>query len=87
MHLFFSKGYEDGTNNGLGFFKGTVKKIKKNTLKLPNIGWRKVTFNNEKIKNFKLSNNKNSILYTRFKYCLKIIEIYTHRLTMMKIRL
>ena len=58
MHLFFSKGYEDGTNSGLGFFKGTVKKIKKNTLKLPNIGWRKVTFNNEKIKNFKLSNNK-----------------------------
>ena len=49
MHLFFSKGYEDGTNNGLGFFRGTVKKIKKNMLKLPNMDGGKL-LKNKKLK-------------------------------------
>ena len=59
MHIFFSRGYEDGKKKGLGFFKGEVKKIKKNKkMKLPNIGWRNVKFKYSKIKSYKKFDDK-----------------------------
>ena len=43
MQLFADFGYEKEKTNGLGFIKGSVKKIK-TELKLPHIGWNEVKF-------------------------------------------
>ena len=54
MQLLADKGYEKGTNNGLGLISGEVKKlpnsdpVSKVNLKIPNIGWRITTSSNEK---------------------------------------
>ncbi len=41
MHVMLEYGYEGGYNEGLGWFKGYVDRIKAN-VKLPHIGWDKV---------------------------------------------
>ena len=43
MHILFSEGYEDGRSIGLNFIKGSVRKIENTNLKLPNIGWKKIS--------------------------------------------
>ncbi len=43
MHILFSEGYEDGRSVGLNFIKGSVRKIENTNLKLPNIGWKKIS--------------------------------------------
>tara|TARA_Y100000389_G_scaffold183790_1_gene201618 strand:+ start:440 stop:1060 length:621 start_codon:yes stop_codon:yes gene_type:complete len=43
MQLFAEFGYENGENTGLGFIKGSVKRIE-TKLKLPHIGWNEVNF-------------------------------------------
>lgn len=39
FQLLFEFSEEDGGQKGLGFFKGTVSKMKSNTLKIPHMGW------------------------------------------------
>ena len=57
MQLFADFGYEKEKTNGLGFIKGSVKKIK-TELKLPHIGWNEVKFlRKDKIFN-EMENNK-----------------------------
>ena len=60
MHLLLSKGYEDGESSGLNFFNGYVDKIPVKNKKLPNIGWRKVKFSDNKNFSFlkKFDNSK-----------------------------
>ena len=57
MQLFANMGYEKGETLGLGFIKGSVKKMK-SKLKLPHIGWNEVSFvqNDDLFKN--LDNDK-----------------------------
>ncbi len=48
MQLLFQWGEEDGGSNGLGIFKGKVKKIKiDNFGKLPHIGWNNIRLERE----------------------------------------
>ena len=45
FQLLFEKSYEGGEIQGLGIFKGTVKKIPNNLgLKVPHMGWNSLTF-------------------------------------------
>ena len=64
MHLLLTKGFEDGESRGLDFIKGYVDKIPVKNQKIPNIGWRKVSFIDNKQFNF-LKNLiiRNFILY------------------------
>ena len=52
MHLLLTKGFEDGESRGLDFIKGYVDKIPVKNQKIPNIGWRKVSFIDNKQFNF-----------------------------------
>lgn len=41
MHIFFEKS-EEGVQQGLGYFDGSVKKFKNDKLRVPHMGWNKV---------------------------------------------
>ena len=60
MHILLTKGFEDGESKGLNLIKGYVDKIPVKNKKLPNIGWRSISFNENKKFNFlkKFSNSK-----------------------------
>ena len=60
MHLLLTKGFEDGESKGLDFIKGYVDKIPAKSKKLPNIGWRNVSFIDSNQFNFlkKFNNSK-----------------------------
>ena len=73
MHILFSEGYEDGRSIGLNFIKGSVRKIENTNLKLPNIGWKKISIEkNIDQPFFKKFDEKNFILYTLTWEILKI---------------
>lgn len=47
MQLFFKKGFESGEEEGFGFFKGNIVKMKEdkeNNIKIPNIGWNNLVY-------------------------------------------
>ena len=66
MQLFFEKSYEFGEKKGLGFIPGEIKKFPKEhngkKLKIPNIGWNKICFNNKLLTNLKINNFDHEIL-------------------------
>ena len=39
MQLLADKGYENGVHQGLGWIKGSIRKLEVNKLKLPHMGW------------------------------------------------
>lgn len=49
MQVLFTKGHEFGITEGLGWFKGEVKKIESSdpNLRIPHIGWNDLTFYKE----------------------------------------
>jgi len=47
MQVLFSKSFEDGIHEGLNLIKGEVKKFETD-LKVPQMGWNTVNFNNSK---------------------------------------
>lgn len=47
MQLIFDKGYEFEETDGLGLIKGTVKKIERDDLSIPHMGWNSLIVNNE----------------------------------------
>ena len=51
MQLLADKGYENGTHKGLGWIKGSIKKLEVGNLKLPHMGWNnvKITDNHTKM--------------------------------------
>ena len=57
MQLFFQKGYENGESEGLGFFEGDVKKIKKDKIILPLVGYQNIKINSNS-KNFQKFDNQ-----------------------------
>ena len=54
MQVFFENLYENGISEGLKFKNGSVKRIseKFDEIKVPNIGWGKVNFNDDRITNY-----------------------------------
>ena len=54
MQLLAEAGYENGYCKGLGWIKGSVKKMKVKKLKLPHMGWNEI----------KIINNKNKINFS-----------------------
>ena len=47
MQLLAEEGRENGTHNGLGWIKGSTKKLKPSNLKLPHMGWNNVNVINK----------------------------------------
>ena len=43
MQLMAKTGYEDGKIEGLNLLSGTIDKMSKKNIKLPNIGWKKIS--------------------------------------------
>ena len=58
MQILFSKSYEFEETNGLNLIEGSVKKIPEESVKLPNIGWRKLLQKNQS-NDFKTSHKNN----------------------------
>ena len=47
MQLLAEEGRENGTHDGLGWIKGSTKKLQPNNLKLPHMGWNNVNVINK----------------------------------------
>ena len=58
MQLLAEKGYENGEHEGLGWIKGSIKKLEVGKLKLPHMGWNNINIINNSIK-MKLTKNNN----------------------------
>ena len=50
MQLLAEKGLENGNHNGLGWIKGTIKKLEVGNLKLPHMGWNNIKKKKKKTK-------------------------------------
>ena len=50
MQLLADKGFEKGTHQGLGWIKGSIKKLEVKNLKLPHMGWNNVKIINNSFK-------------------------------------
>ena len=50
MQLLAEKGYENGVCQGLGWIKGSIKKLEVNKLKLPHMGWNNIQIINNSCK-------------------------------------
>ena len=61
MQLLAEKGFENGTHNGLGWIKGSTKRLEVQKLKLPHMGWN----------NIKITNNS-----FKLKFCQKNLDFY-----------
>lgn len=49
MQLLFDDGYEGEYTKGLGFIKGSIKKMEEDNLRIPHIGWNNLEINKEDI--------------------------------------
>tara|TARA_B100000579_G_C22798624_1_gene838509 strand:+ start:162 stop:785 length:624 start_codon:yes stop_codon:yes gene_type:complete len=49
MQVLMEKGFEDGENSGLGWFKGEVKKLEVEKSPLPHIGWNDIEIKSESL--------------------------------------
>jgi glutamine amidotransferase len=59
MQLLAERGFENGNHEGLGWIKGSVKKLEVNNLKLPHMGWNNIEIINNLVEmNFDEGNNK-----------------------------
>jgi len=59
MQLLANISYENGQHNGLGWIDGEIKKIPRNNLKLPHIGWNNVEIEIEENKLIKSKKPQN----------------------------
>ena len=50
MQLLADKGFEKGTHHGLGWIKGSIKKLEVDNMKLPHMGWNNVKIINNSFK-------------------------------------
>ena len=58
MQLLANRSYENGEHDGLGWIGGFIKKLPKNNLKLPHMGWNNVYIKNNSSKMQFSSENK-----------------------------
>mgnify|MGYP001348129351 CR=1 FL=1 len=71
MQLLADIGYENGNHKGLGWIKGSVKKISSKNLKLPHMGWNEVGLTNNNFKlNFETKNKDYYFVHSYFFECM-----------------
>lgn len=68
MQLLFSKSAEFGDTRGLNFLSGNVKKFKKDTVKVPHVGWN--TIKNKNMKLFPEKLTKEKFYFIHSYYCV-----------------
>ena len=61
MQLLANTGYDKGKHNGLGWIEGDVKKLPKESIKLPHMGWNEVLIKTKK--NDLINDDKNYNYY------------------------
>ena len=70
MQLLAEKSFENGTHKGLGWIRGTIKKIQKQKLILPHMGWNNVKIINNSFKmNFDTENSDFYFVHSYFFDC------------------
>ena len=70
MQLLAEKSFENGDHKGLGWIKGSIKKLKTNNLKLPHMGWNNVKITNNSFKmNFNTENKDFYFVHSYFFDC------------------
>ena len=70
MQLLAQTGYENGKHKGLGWIKGSIKKLEVKDLKLPHMGWNNVKIiNNTKNFNFDQQNKDFYFVHSYFFEC------------------
>jgi len=71
MQLLAETGYENGVHQGLGWIKGSIKKLDVNKLKLPHVGWNNVKIINNSYKmSFNQRKNDYYFVHSYFFDCL-----------------
>ena len=71
MQLLAETGYENGVHQGLGWIKGSIKKLDVNKLKLPHMGWNNVKIINNSYKmSFNQRKNDYYFVHSYFFDCL-----------------
>ena len=71
MQLLAEKGYENGVHQGLGWIKGSIKKLKVNKLKLPHMGWNNIKIINDSSEmSFNQKKNDYYFVHSYFFDCL-----------------
>ena len=71
MQMPFNKSYEYGEHKGLGLIKGEVRSmhgVVPETLKIPHMGWNKLTFHGEKDELFKYVNEGDFVYFVHSFY-------------------
>lgn len=72
MQLMANFGYENGKHKGLGWIKGSIKKIKAENLKLPHMGWNNIKLVNNSYKmNFSTENKDFYFVHSYFFDCFE----------------
>ena len=70
MQLLAEKGYENGVHQGLGWIKGSIKKLEVNKLKLPHMGWNNIQIiNNSYEMSFNQKKNDYYFVHSYFFDC------------------
>jgi len=70
MQLLAETGYENGVHQGLGWIKGSIKKLKVKKLKLPHMGWNNIQIiNNSYEMSFEQKNNDYYFVHSYFFDC------------------
>ena len=72
MQLLADKGYENGVHQGLGWIKGSIRKLEVNKLKLPHMGWNNIQIiNNSYEMSFDQKKNDYYFVHSYFFDCLE----------------
>ena len=72
MQLLAEIGYENGIHQGLGWIKGSIKKLEANKLKLPHMGWNNIQIvNNSFEMSFDQKKNDYYFVHSYFFDCLE----------------
>jgi len=72
MQLLAEKSYENGQHLGLGWIKGSIKKLEVKNLKLPHMGWNSVEIVNQQTNmKFNLENKDLYFVHSYFFECSK----------------
>ena len=72
MQLLAEKGYENGVHQGLGWIKGSIKKLEVNKLKLPHMGWNNIQIiNNSYEMSFDQKKNDYYFVHSYFFECFE----------------
>mgnify|MGYP001307348894 CR=1 FL=1 len=78
MQLLANTGYEKGKHNGLGWIEGDVKKLPKERIKLPHMGWNEVIPKKTLESNIFIEENNYYFVHSYYFACEDINNILGH---------